>query len=1287
MKKNLFNFLVLTLFFHLSEVKAQFCTGTTNLTTASGTFSDGSGTANYNNATNCSWLIQPNGATSITLTFQNIDVEACCDSVIFYDGPNASASVLGTYAGTAIPPAITSTGGSVFVRFTSNATNTAQGWTISYNACITPSVFAMPDSICAGGTTQLKVLSGNLVENFDPVVSSQWTILNGTVNTTCGSVSGNALYFDGDGERSATTVPLNVVAGGTIDFNLKISNGLTPCEQVDAGEEVVLEYSIDNGVTWVNINTYNTGLTYANFTLVSESIPAAAQTNATLFKWRQINHTGLGYDNWALDDINLNSGSASTTYAWSPATGLSSTSIDNPTATLNATTTYTVLVSDANCSESATVTVHVVPPTQATITASGSTNVCTGDSITLTANAGLSYLWSTGDTTQSIVVSQNGSFSVAIDYGYACNSTSATTNVVVVPLPAVPTVTTSGSPTVCDSSIVVLTSSTGANYTYQWNKFGSLITGAQSSTFNAQTGGDYSVTVFDNNACSSTSATVTIDDLTPSFSIAPLPSLICAGATVQLDVLNGIQEDFDPISPLNWNIVGGSVSDTCGSVSGNALYFNGASTRTLTSNNLNLSSGGSVSFSLEIANGSAPCEQADAGEEVVLEYSINNGTTWTIINTYQVGNFANFTTVNEAIPAAAQTVTTLLRWRQLSNSGNTYDNWSLDNINILVSGSSAYNYSWSPATGLSSTTIANPTATVNATTTYTLTVSSASCTATTNVTIAVNPATQATITANDSTVFCANDSVILTANPGVSYLWSNGDTTQSISVNQTGNYTVAIDYGFACNSTSAATSITVLPLPTTPTVSNTGSTNLCNGTSTALSTPPGANLTYQWNKNGSIISGAQSSTYTANTGGEYTVTVTDANNCSATSSDLTVTDLTPIFSVTATPSIICQGANVQLNVSTGFIENFDPINSANWTIVGGTISDSCGSVTGNALYFNGNSTRTATTNIINLNSISTISFALKISNEFTTICEQADAGEEVVLEYSINNGTTWTIINTYQVGGVYANFTNIIETIPLAAQTNASRLRWRQLSFSGTGTDNWALDNVQIGNGASNFTYNWTPVQGLSSTTVANPNSSYGQTNTYTVEVTSGGSCTATSSINVVATPTINITASQINTICDTCCTGSATANVTGGLAPLTYVWSPAPQGGQGTATATGLCVGSYLVTVTDSIGCSSFYGVFISIANGINESEALNSLAIYPNPTKGNFTLKRNADLNEKLVVQFMNALGEEIFVDELSATTSSKLYEIDHLSSGIYFVRIQNASGDSKVIRVEKN
>ncbi|MBL0343148.1 MAG: T9SS type A sorting domain-containing protein [Bacteroidetes bacterium] len=64
-----------------------------------------------------------------------------------------------------------------------------------------------------------------------------------------------------------------------------------------------------------------------------------------------------------------------------------------------------------------------------TITPSGPVDLCTGGSVTLTATAGVSYLWSTGATTQAINVTTAGSFIVTVDDGAGCIVASAATDV------------------------------------------------------------------------------------------------------------------------------------------------------------------------------------------------------------------------------------------------------------------------------------------------------------------------------------------------------------------------------------------------------------------------------------------------------------------------------------------------------------------------------------------------------------------------------------------------------------------------------------------------------------------------------------------------------------------------------------------------------------------------------------------------------------------------------------------------------------------------------------------
>ncbi len=144
-------------------------------------------------------------------------------------------------------------------------------------------------------------------DDFDPIDPSIWSsILNGTVDMGCGSASGNALHFSGNGARSATTIDFDVSLGGTVDFALIFGSGSTPCENADGGEDVVLEYSTNGGTSYTIINTYDTEA-YTSFTAISEAIPAAAQTASTRLRWRQISHSGNGFDNWALDDLSISS--------------------------------------------------------------------------------------------------------------------------------------------------------------------------------------------------------------------------------------------------------------------------------------------------------------------------------------------------------------------------------------------------------------------------------------------------------------------------------------------------------------------------------------------------------------------------------------------------------------------------------------------------------------------------------------------------------------------------------------------------------------------------------------------------------------------------------------------------------------------------------------------------------------------------------------------------------------------------------------------------------------------
>jgi Zn-dependent metalloprotease len=118
---------------YTSEVN-PFCSGFNVLTAYSGNFSDESGTSNYVNNANCEWLISPPGANSITLSFTSFNTVDSNDVVMVYDSSNTSGTLLGEFYGNALPPNVTSSGGNMYVLFSSNSTNTSSGWQASYTA-------------------------------------------------------------------------------------------------------------------------------------------------------------------------------------------------------------------------------------------------------------------------------------------------------------------------------------------------------------------------------------------------------------------------------------------------------------------------------------------------------------------------------------------------------------------------------------------------------------------------------------------------------------------------------------------------------------------------------------------------------------------------------------------------------------------------------------------------------------------------------------------------------------------------------------------------------------------------------------------------------------------------------------------------------------------------------------------------------------------------------------------------------------------------------------------------
>lgn len=189
------------------------------------------------------------------------------------------------------------------------------------------------------------------------------------------------------------------------------------------------------------------------------------------------------------DSVKLTS-SAANSYLWS--NGKTAQSI-----TVLSSGTYSVQGTNTCGNASAQTIVTVIPKPTPAIT--GGLIICNGNNTTLTVSGGSSYLWNTGETASSIIVSPpiTTTYSVSVTNNGCIGATLAA--ITVNPLPATPVITANGS---------TLTSSSATGN--QWYMNGFLIPGATSQTYIAVVAGDYTVEVTDVNGCSDISASYTL---------------------------------------------------------------------------------------------------------------------------------------------------------------------------------------------------------------------------------------------------------------------------------------------------------------------------------------------------------------------------------------------------------------------------------------------------------------------------------------------------------------------------------------------------------------------------------------------------------------------------------------------------------------------------------------------------------------------------------------------------------------------------------------------------------
>lgn len=176
----------------------------------------------------------------------------------------------------------------------------------------------------------------NLLFDFNNALPVGWQSSGGSsFGVTCGQSPDNSNYFWAStsiGTPSITTNPINTSCGGEIMFDLvySIQNGPAPCEGPDELDEgVLVQYSVDNGITWVDIiyfvpdgtfaphmiplnNVVALGPTpFTSWNSYSFPLPYGAISGSTLFRWYQPSSSGSDFDNWGLDNIKFNDNNCS----------------------------------------------------------------------------------------------------------------------------------------------------------------------------------------------------------------------------------------------------------------------------------------------------------------------------------------------------------------------------------------------------------------------------------------------------------------------------------------------------------------------------------------------------------------------------------------------------------------------------------------------------------------------------------------------------------------------------------------------------------------------------------------------------------------------------------------------------------------------------------------------------------------------------------------------------------------------------------------------------------------
>lgn len=967
-------------------------------------------------------------------------------------------------------------------------------------------------------------------------------------------------------------------------------------------------------------------------------------------------------------------------YTWTPAQGLSGTDISSPTASPSATTTYTLVLTDAKgCTDSKQVSVSVLP--KPTAVAGPDKNVCAGNGVQIggTATGGTApymYLWTPPATLNSSSIATPVA-TPAADTRYMVLVTDANNcqsrDTVDVSVRGYPAITMQNAHTICwGSSVQIGGAVTGGQppYVYQWSPTTGLNNAsAAQPTAKPTATTTYTLLVTDAFGCTAT-ASVTITVKPSPIANAGPDRAVCQGDTVSIGNLatGGVPPYFYRWSPslfLSDSTVARTVARPLFTTSYTLQVFDqqGCSTKDTVVVTVNTTRIPAVSVlgPTVFCNGGTTTLVAETG---YARYLWSNGDTNRAAVIRSSGSYVVVATdpngCAKSSPPVDVTVHIPIKPRIAVNGPTTFCRGlsvKLDIIKMLDRDTS-WTYWWSTGDTGRSLTVSEPGLY------WAFVRDDKGCVdSSAAVTITVVDQPSPMITANGPLEFCIGGRVTLDAGDGyASYLWSTGARTRTLMVTSPGDYWVKVWNSAGCESTSASVTVRVGP-EMLPEVTASGRTDLCYEGSVNLTANFGF-VSYQWSN------GNRSRVITVTEPGNFWVTVTDDIGCTAKSRTVVVTkrpQLVPAVLADRPANggyiKICQGDSVTLRTAEPFV-SYKWSTGAETPTIKVSFADRFGVAVVDTQGCTGVSlpviVSTVPRPVVNLT-----------AEGPTTFCEEQsvvlDAGAgHTRYEWSTGESTQKVIIT--KAGRYTVTVYNQDNCATTSSSVDVTVNPQPKPVVTALGPTTFCEgDSVRLDAGANYASYSWS--NGATSRLI-----SVKRTDLYLVRVTDRNGCRGESpfvSVTVNPRPAKPVI--------------SKSGNVLISSPAISYQWyfNGTAIPGAINQAYTAFASGTYYVKIKDIYGCDNTSDILNVVVTAVDAPFAPMSLNLYPDPNPGRFSIDVELAQPERIDLRITNVLGQTVYSESNALPTQSWHHEVNLSTqpSGQYFIHIQ--AGDQSFVR----